>query len=145
MGSSMKGVICCQTFAMGSPRARQRGKEDPDDRGGVPLESLRQDRHHGWHYFLTGDESSFLYGTDFERMSLLEGEIPPSRPRTIASTQKLMISRFWSPTGFPVIAALQPRTNCTPPCFCDDHIPKIVSGIPSDLTRFTPTTDATYG
>jgi hypothetical protein len=76
-----------------------------------------------------------LYGTDFERMWVPEGEMPRSRPWVIVSTPKVMGSIFWSPVGFPVITALPPRPKVSSASFYDNIIPKIVEGIPFDLAE----------
>jgi hypothetical protein len=99
------------------------------------LKDLEQARHQGWHYFLTGDESWFFYATDFERMWVPDGQMPQSRPRTIVSTPKVMVSIFWSPIGFPVMIALPPKTKFTSAYFCNDIIPKIVEGMPFDVAK----------
>jgi hypothetical protein len=97
------------------------------------LKTLRQAQHQGWCHFLTGDPS-FLSATDVERMWVPEGEVPQSPRKTIISTPKLMISIFWSPVGFPVIAVLPSITKFTASYFCDDIVPKIGEGIPSSMT-----------
>jgi hypothetical protein len=43
-----------------------------------------------------------------------------------------MVSMFWSPVGFPVIAALPPKTKFSSAYFCDNIMPKIVEGMPFD-------------
>jgi hypothetical protein len=99
------------------------------------LRDLQQERHQGWRSFLTGDESWFFCVTDFERMWVPEGQMPQSRPRTIISTPKVMVSIFWSPVGFPVITALPPKTSFSSAYFCDHIIPKIVERLPFDLVQ----------
>jgi hypothetical protein len=46
-----------------------------------------------------------------------------------------MISIFWFPLGFPVIAAIPLRPKSTAAYFCSDIILKIVEGIPFDLAN----------
>jgi hypothetical protein len=64
-----------------------------------------------------------------------EGQMLQSRPRTIISTAKVMISMFSSPIGFPVITALPPKTSFYSGYFCDHIIPKIGEGLPFDLAQ----------
>jgi histone-lysine N-methyltransferase SETMAR len=97
------------------------------------LQNLQQARHQGWRYFLTDDESWFFDATDFERMWLPDRAIPQSRPQTIISTPKVIVSIFWSPIGFPVITTLPPRAKFSACYFCHDIIPQIVEGMPFDL------------
>lgn len=100
-----------------------------------PLRDLDQARHRGWRYFLTADESWLFYATDFERIWVSEGEMPQSRPRTVTSTPKVMVSIFWSPIGFPLITALPPKTNFSSAYLCGNIIPKIIQALPFDFAQ----------
>jgi hypothetical protein len=101
------------------------------------LKNLRQARHKGWRSLLRGDESWFSYATDYERMWFPEGAISQSRPSTIISTPRVMVSIFACPLGFPVITRLPPRTKFTAAYFCGDIIPKVIEGMPFDLATST--------
>lgn len=70
------------------------------------LEVIAQARHQSWAFFLTGDESWFYFITDFETQWLRPDEKPSTRPRTIISTPKRMLTIFWSPLGFRIVEML---------------------------------------
>jgi histone-lysine N-methyltransferase SETMAR len=99
------------------------------------LKNVRQALHLGWWPFLTSDDSWFVCVTDYRRMQLPEGLPPQSRPSTIVSTPKVMVSIFWSPLDFLVMTTLPPRTKFTSAHFCGGSIPTIVAGIPFDLAK----------
>jgi histone-lysine N-methyltransferase SETMAR len=52
----------------------------------------------------------------------------------MVSLQKVMILVFWFPLGFPVITVPLRRAKFTAAYFCGDVIPKIIEGMPFDLT-----------
>jgi hypothetical protein len=67
------------------------------------LQVLRLAKYHAWKYILTLDEAWFYFSNHFDRIWLPRDEFPPSFPKQMISSQKLMITVVWNPHGFHVI------------------------------------------
>jgi hypothetical protein len=53
---------------------------------------LRRDKHHAWKYIVLLDEAWFYFSNHFNQMWLPHDELPPSFPKQIIVSQKLMIT-----------------------------------------------------
>jgi hypothetical protein len=98
---------------------------------------IAQARHQAWKFFLTGDESWFYFQTDYSRIWLLPDCKPPQRARQTINTQKVMVTVFWSPLGFPVVEALAKRKTFTSDYFCETICTQFVHYAPPETRQPT--------
>lgn len=94
------------------------------------LEVIKQARHQSWAYFLTGDESWFYFSTDYETQWLYPSEKPSTRPKTIISTPKRMLTIFWSPLGFRIVEMLPQGMKFSAEYFTNTILQKITETHP---------------
>lgn len=99
------------------------------------LETLKQAKHQGWTFFLTGDESWFFLDSDYELQWVHEDEKPAERPKRLISAKKCMITIFFSPLGFRVINMLPQKTTFTSQYFIDEILVKITKTHPPQVQR----------
>ena len=90
------------------------------------LDHLRTAKHRSWVKFYTGDESWFYLATDYEHMWMEEGDEPPTRARKMINAQKVLITIFWSPRGFPVVEALPKGQKFNSRYMTDVIIPALI-------------------
>jgi hypothetical protein len=62
--------------------------------------------HHAWKNIVTLGEAWFYFLNHFDRIWLPYDELPPSFPKQMIASQKLMITVIWKPHGFHVIQSL---------------------------------------
>jgi hypothetical protein len=84
----------------------------------LPL-TLRSSKYHGWSHLLTCDESWFWLAIEYEQQWFAPSAERPARLRKMINSPKAMIIIFWSPLGFPVIQARQPKVPFTSEFFVD--------------------------
>lgn len=94
------------------------------------LDIIKQARHQSWAFFLTGDESWFYFINDFEQQWLQPNEKPSTKPKTIISTPKRMLTVFWSPLGFRIVEMLPKGQRFNSEYFISSILQKIVDTQP---------------
>lgn len=94
------------------------------------LNVIKQARHQSWTFFLTGDESWFYFMNNYEQQWLHPNEKPSTRPKTIISTPKRMLTVFWSPIVFRIVEMLPKGQHFNSEYFINTILQKIVDTHP---------------
>jgi hypothetical protein len=70
------------------------------------LAALRVQEHDQWYDIVTGDESWFYFEYVRDRLWISSLDNTPDYPNRRIATKKHMLTVFWNPDGFQVVAIL---------------------------------------